>query len=308
MSKKSVVEIGENKSLHNELSEDKEILQTECIVLLQMLCNFRPSLYEELGISRRVEDIVGSGTAMIEVIWRGDIHRRFFHVPSICDYLAKSSKDNLVETIDRSNVENKLLDFLSRSHEMYKEVKHQQLLTELNLSSIFSRTNHNRATWITFILTVVLNLFFVWNYTYRTGAPSISILVNNVTNYLNIVQTVVALFTLVLWIVVRSPVIYQSFSETDYSHLEKIFYTATDGMTLYYVIYLTISIFGVVLQNYYVTLLLLDIVVKNSTTRDVLNSVITPRKALGMGVLLQAFVIYIYAFYTVIFDLIYINK
>ncbi|RYG58826.1 hypothetical protein EON64_20895, partial [archaeon] len=40
----------------NEHSEEKEILQTECVVLLQMLCNFKPSLYDELGISRNIED------------------------------------------------------------------------------------------------------------------------------------------------------------------------------------------------------------------------------------------------------------
>eukprot|EP00981_Chlorochromonas_danica_P001879 scaffold386_cov174-Ochromonas_danica.AAC.53 len=55
------------------MTEEQVILQTECAVLLQILCNYRPSLYDELGISRRVEDIVGSGTAMIEVVWRGDI-------------------------------------------------------------------------------------------------------------------------------------------------------------------------------------------------------------------------------------------
>ena len=79
-------------------------------------------------------------------------------------------------------------------------------------------------------------------------------------------------------------------------------YTATDGMTLYYVIYLGISFLGVFVENYYVSLLLLDIVVKDSTTRAVLNAVITPWKALAMGALLQAFVIYIYAFYSVRFS------
>jgi len=156
----------------DELKEQKEILQTECIVLLQMLCNFKPSLYEELGISRNIEDIVGSGTAMIEVIWRGDIHRRFFHVPSMCSYLAKASKDALVAENDRSNSENKLIDFLNRSHELYREAKHQQLLTQWGISSIFSRTNQNLATWMTFILALVTNLFLLLYYTAETSRPS----------------------------------------------------------------------------------------------------------------------------------------
>eukprot|EP00981_Chlorochromonas_danica_P002880 scaffold572_cov163-Ochromonas_danica.AAC.10 len=150
-------------------SEEKEILQTECVVLLQMLCNFKPSLYDELGISKNIEDIVGSGTAMIEVIWRGDIHRRFFHVPNICAFLAKSSKDALVENVDRSNAENKLIDFLERAKTLYREVKHQQLLTEMNLSQIFSRGNQNRATWIAFILGASINVLLLFSYTTDNG-------------------------------------------------------------------------------------------------------------------------------------------
>jgi len=180
-------------------------------------------------------------------------------------------------------------------------VKHQQLLTEMNLSRVFSLTNQNRATWISFVLAVVLNGFFISDYSYRTGEPTISDWVNNVTTYINATQTVVALFTLILWLVVRTPVIYQSYLASNVSRLEAVLYTATDGMTLYYVIYLGISLLGVFVENYYVSLLLLDIVVKDATTRAVLNAVITPWKALAMGALLQAFVIYIYAFYSFYF-------
>ncbi|KAJ1386101.1 hypothetical protein B484DRAFT_302257, partial [Ochromonadaceae sp. CCMP2298] len=70
-----------------------------------------------------------------------------------------------------------------------------------------------------------------------------------------------------------------------------------EPLTAYYVIYLVISILGVVLENYYCALLLLDIIVKNSITRDVLMAMVTPWKQLVMATLLQAFVIYIYSFY-----------
>lgn len=54
-----------------------EVLKTECVVLLQMLCNFKPSLYEELGIAKKLDD-TNSNAAMIEVVWRGQIHRLVF--------------------------------------------------------------------------------------------------------------------------------------------------------------------------------------------------------------------------------------
>jgi hypothetical protein len=290
-----------------EMSEDKISLQTECIVLLQMLCNFKPSLYDELGISRNVEDIVGSGTAMIEVIWRGDIHRRFFHVPNVCQFLAKSSKDALVENVDRSNPENKLIDFLARSHDLYREVKHQQYLTEvwaeygINCARIFSRQNQNRATWITFILAIVINgLFIAFYETNSGGFPAVmDKQALSVINTLNIVQSAVAAFVLILSAVVRSPVIFQSFQAAGYSFFYSILYTACDGKTMYYFLYLVLSLLGLLLKNYYLPFLLLDLVAKNATTRDVLNAVIIPRKQLIMTVVLALFINFIFAYFYV---------
>jgi hypothetical protein len=292
-----------------EMSEDKVSLQTECIVLLQMLCNFKPSLYDELGISRNVEDIVGSGTAMIEVIWRGDIHRRFFHVPNVCQFLAKSSKDALVENVDRSNPENKLIDFLARSHDLYREVKHQQYLTEvgakygINFARIFSRQNQNRATWITFMLAIVINgLFIAFYETNAGGFPAVmDKQALRVINTLNIVQSVVAAFVLLLSVVVRSPVIFQSFQAAGYSFFYSIFYTGCDGKTMYYLLYLVLSVLGLSLKNYYLPFLLLDLVAKNATTRDVLNAVIIPRKQLIMTVVLALFINFIFAYFYVSF-------
>ena len=282
-------------------TEEQIILQTECVVLLLSFCNFRPSLYDEVGISRRVEDIVGSGTAMIEVIWRSGIHRRFFHVPAVCDYLAKSSKDSLVENVDRSTAENKLIDFLNRSHDLYREVKHQQLLTEMNIASVFSRTNIDRLTWVSFILVCTINGFFIGDYNVHnpTSTPQISDWVKSVTFHLKIVHVCVAFLTILLWVCVRSPVIYQSYIASKHSVYESVFYSAIDGMTAYYVWCLVVSILAVTLADYYISILLLDVVVKDATTRAVLSAVVTPWKALAMGALLQAFVIYIYSFFLV---------
>jgi hypothetical protein len=248
---------------------------------------------------------VGSGTAMIEVIWRGDIHRRFFHVPAVCDFLAKASKDNLVEFVDRENAENKLIDFLDRSYELYREVKHQQLLTEMNLSHIFSRQIQNYATWMTFILAILINSLFLSHYSYHGSEPEIPERDNIITFYVNLLQALVSLFTLVLWVVVRSPVLFETLNEAGHSLFETILFTASDPLTIYYTIYLIISILGVASANYFCALLLLDIVVKNATLRDVLNSIITPWKQLVMALILEVFVIYIYSFFVVSDNFVY---
>ena len=285
-----------------ELTEEQQILKTECIVLLQMLCNFKPSLYDELGISRNVEDIVGSGTAMIEVIWRGDIHRRFFHVPNICSYLAKSSKDKLIETVDRTNSENKLIDFLFRSHKLYMEVKHQQLLTEMNLSGIFSRKNLDYASWATFVIAILINILFIIYYDATSGSAIIKDPnAEKVVYALNICQTIFAGIVMIIWLVVRTPVEYEFFKSAGNSQFRTIFLTATEGFTIYYFLYLVLSILGLTVSDVYLPFLLLDIIAKNSTTRDVLNAVLIPWKQLSMTMVLCFFMTYIYSFFLVRF-------
>jgi hypothetical protein len=285
-----------------EPTEDQVILQTECVVLLQMLCNFKPSLYEELGISKNIDDIVGSGTAMIEVVWRGDIHRRFFHVPSICEYLAKSSKDALVENVDRTNAENKLIDFLARSHDLYREVKHQQRLTQSNLSRVFCLEVQNIATWTTFGVAVLINIMFVAYYSYAAGDDRPSVTKSSaltVINAFNIFQNVVGLFVIVLNGMVRSPVIYQAQRDAGANFWRASVVTASDPKTVYFCAYLVLSLLGLLAADYYLPFLLLDIVAKNATTRDVLNAVMIPRKQLGMTVVLAVFVTYIFSYFIV---------
>lgn len=226
--------------------------------------------------------------------------RRFFHVPAVCQFLAKSSRDNLVENVDRLNAENKLIDFLNRSHEMYREVKHQQLLTELGISHIFSRENQNRATWLTFFLTVVINLLLLIFYTTKDSfeeQPTISKNITRIISVFNMMQSIISGFVLLLNIVVRIPVKFQSLEAAGYNGFKLLIYTAMEPMTLYYIWYLSFSILGQVVAYDFIPFLLLDIIVKNSTTSDVLNAVIVPRKQLMMGGIVILFIVQIYAFF-----------
>jgi len=177
-------------------------------------------------------------------------------------------------------------------------VKHQQLLTEMNLSTVFSRKNQDYATWCTFIFAIVINVLFVVYYDASTG-PAV---INNgmalkVIYVLNLTQTIVASFVLLLWLVVRTPVEYQSIKESGKSEMRTIFLTATEPYTMYYFFYLVLSILGLTVADYYLPFLLLDIIVKNSTTRDVLNAVIIPWRQLIMTLILALFMTYIYSYF-----------
>ncbi|KAJ1440504.1 hypothetical protein B484DRAFT_148778 [Ochromonadaceae sp. CCMP2298] len=52
---------------------------------------------------------------------------------------------------------------------------------------------------------------------------------------------------------------------------------ALDPMTLYYIWYFSMCALGQTVSYDFLPFLLLDVIVKNSTTRDVLNAVIFPR-------------------------------
>tara|TARA_B110000971_G_C19670233_1_gene346330 strand:- start:8 stop:511 length:504 start_codon:yes stop_codon:yes gene_type:complete len=77
-----------------------------------------------------------------------------------------------------------------------------------------------------------------------------------------------------------------------------LYYAATDAYTMYYFGYVIIAALCIN-EQFLCCFLLLDIIVKDSTTRDVLNAVIYPIKQLGMTVILTLFMINI--FQTLIF-------
>jgi len=289
-------DFGEPEEEEEEESEDVTILRVECLVLLQMLCDYKPSLREELEFSKDVVSVKGTGVASVEILWNGELQRRFFHVPKICNDLAKASKDALVEHVDRSNQENKLLDFLYRSRELYREIKHQQLLKEYKVSGLFSRSNQDKATWLSLFLAMIINAILIAFYKLEDGEPTLAPDVKSAVNALNIFQIAFSSFTLILFLVVRVPIKYQSNLAAGFDTLHTVMYTASDPMTVYYSMYLVTSILGYNVSYFFLSLLLLDILVKNSTARDVLMAVVYPRKQLAMTLILSLFVVYIFSF------------
>jgi hypothetical protein len=281
------------------------VLRTECLVLLQMLCDYRPSLRAELqlslGRSSAGEGGKGAAVVSVEILWRGELQRRFFSVPAICSDLAKASKDALVEDVNRSNLEIKLQDFVFRCYDMFREIEHQQVLKDWYVSGVFSRSNQNLATWISFSLACLINMLLLCFYTTDSGELMLKQEVRYATNALNICQLASASFTLILFLVVRVPVKYQQNVAAGYSPMMTLIHTSTDALTMYYFVYLIICLFAFNYSDTFLPILLLDIIVKNSTARDVLNAIVYPRKQLAMTLLLGIFVTYIFSFVIVSF-------
>ncbi len=292
----------EEEAAKVEKSEEVISLQTECIVLLQMLCNYQPALRAQLGLSEDLAEIAKTGTASVEVIWHGVLQRRFFHIPELCHDIAKTSKDKLIEEIDRSSVENRLNDFIQRSHELYREVKHIQVLRDYRLISIFNAANLDKMTWLSFCLACTINTLLLCYFYNDRSEPTLNEDIIPVIYGISVLQIVIAGIVLLMYFFVRIPVVFKTYQSQGYSFNNSVTYTLLDGMFLYYTGYFVFTVLGIVVSNYVFTpVLLLDIVVKNSTTRDVLYSIYIPRKQLSLTLLFCAFTTYTYSFYIFLF-------
>jgi inositol 1,4,5-triphosphate receptor type 3 len=315
--------------VEQEESEESINLRVESLVLLQMLIDFRPALKKELAIDDDMVERAGANVSCIEVLWRGELQRRFFLVPKICDALAKSTKDNFIATVKRASPEDKLYGLLEASKDMYREIKHQKFLQDYRVDKLFSRTNQDWSTWASFFVVLTINLLFLFYYTTKEVSCSSDtddafveypyVALNSssnstisycteihmgsdaifVTEILNYLLIAIAFFTLLLYFVVRVPVNYRTFVESNIGPFLAILYTSMDLQTIYYFLYLAIAVVGV---QYHaaLTFLLLDFISKSATSRSVLLAIYNPRKQLFMTTLLTLVFVYIFAMFQVI--------
>ena len=301
-------------------------LQVECIVLIQMLCDYNPNFAQELQLSKSVMQKLGSEVVSIEIVWNNEIERRFFPVPEVCKHLTSTTRKDLVDNVDRENIMQKQQDFMRRSRIITCELEHQDNLRRIGLSGVFSRTNQNRMTWISFFINCVINIISLQYLAIQTDEIELDAM-NETVSYryldskiqndtadlvqtsLNWVQIFCASFTLVLYLFVRSPVVYmmsmreqttsgatrtQSHQPSRLVALTAVFHPFK-GLTPYYIYYLAMAVGG---REYPIfnSILLFDILVKNSTARDVLLAVAKPIKALAATLALVVITMYCFSF------------
>jgi hypothetical protein len=296
-----------------EEDDGLEELQIECLVLLQMLIDYKPQIYKEL----KLESLYSSRSDIgcVEVFWRGQLQRRFFHVPSICADLAKSSKDEFILSVDRSSPENKLYGLLHGARVLYCEILHQQRLKELGIASIFSRANQERSKLLSFTLALIVNFLYLAYYKttscagddassgfddYNDSVPIpctdlvLDDLIKNVILALNILMLVSSGFTLLLFLCVRMPVNYEMMLYTGQPKWQAVLWSAMDFMTLYYVGYFAV-VFGSIFNKLLSPFLLLDMIMLSTVLQEVLQAAWKPRKSIFLSMVVTWLVCWLYS-------------
>jgi hypothetical protein len=294
-------------------------LQVECLVLVQMLCDYDPAVANEVSLSKSVARKLGTEVVSVEIVWKDTIQRRFFHVPGVCKQLEKVTRDDLVESVNRTNQDKKHQDFMRRSKIILCGLEHQAVLSDLGVASVFCRVVQWRLTNFTFVVNLVINMICLQflgtpdedRITRADGTTAYQYLgpewsgveVKNAMTVLTSLQITASTLTLFLYLVLHAPVVYKkemlastaSVREAIYSQVRACVMSIGTGLTPYYMVYLAFAILG---RNNSIwnSFLLFDILVKNSTSRDVLMALINPIRQLAATFVLMLFTIYVFSF------------
>merc|ERR1711871_284717 len=137
-----------------------------------MLENYAPEIGEQMHLPEDIRMQMLSQVASIEVVWTvhsgpgqgTEVVRRFFAVPPMAKVVPSPVRDSVIDTVDISNMESKLLDFIAKTKDVYVELAHGEWLQEAGLAKIFSRTVQNGATWVAFWLAFGVNLMILWKH------------------------------------------------------------------------------------------------------------------------------------------------
>jgi hypothetical protein len=258
-----------------ELSELSD-LQATYLVFLQNLSSSNENIEIPLNAKRKIQ----SDVARIEVIWNREVAVHYFNIPPIALDITGPSKEHLIESVDLSSQEAKLKDFLKRAKDLYGEAVHFQTLKSLGIVDIWNFKY--KLSWIMLFNVLMMNVLMVLYY--KTDSSDNIFLrddINVIIFAMNAFHIVFAVCTLSTYLIVRVPVLYWSYLECGDGMLVSVLKAVTDPMPLWYSIYLGVTVLALLKNYLFLSILLLDFIVMDSTSRDIMNAVIYPARQLA---------------------------
>jgi hypothetical protein len=244
----------------------------------------------------------------VEVMWHTQPYTHYFPRPSVASDISESSKRRLIEEVDLSSQDTKLKDFIKIAKDLHREATHHQILKGYGILNAWDlKTN---LSWLMllncFIINVLLVIYFTTDPT--TGIRSLPDSVDVVIFSLAIFQIFLSLWNLGIYIIVRMPVSYWSFIDDGLSQLRAIVYSITEPVFLWSVFYVAITIMALSKSYLFLSICLLDFVVLDSTSRDVMYAVVYPARQLLTAIIIILIIVnvfagFIFTFYGTDFDL-----
>ena len=300
---------------------------------------FRHSLREQTklsGFSLPVQTVYQSGISCVEVVWNNEVHRHYFHIPDIANDLSAMSIDMLYAAMDSPTHEMQLREFLQQARHMYIEATNQRVLRQIGIGNIARWKN--RLLRVMYWNACIMNFIMVAYYVKRTisdddghgvddhavddhavddghrrlaGAAAAPVY-PEAENFmaeapmdalviLNVVQCIFSFATLLIYALVRVPTTYRAHIESGKNYLNVLLGTICDPIPLWYLVYFVLAMLGLLYNPLFLAALMLDFVVQDSTTKDVMTAVTQPWRQILSTMALIAICSYIFA--VVIFQL-----
>lgn len=230
--------------------------------------------------------------------------------------LSEDSKAKITADIAGVSHELKLKEFVRRSRSLFKESEHQQYLKSLGLSNVWDFKT--RTTWIMFCNAVLMNILLLGylgtrskesnHYAFKSLTPShfdlstislmsssttestgdtllnvlyINPIIDDLLEALNALQVLLSAITLSIHFLGSMPVKYSTYVENGNSIFQAATSLIFDPLSIWYTVYFCFTLFGLIFKNrLWLTLLLLDWVVLDSTTQNLLLAVQYPARQL----------------------------
>lgn len=318
------IDISEENSL---VSINAEFTDFELTDIQATYLVFLKGLKQSRGIlSSIAEHKLMTDVQCIEVQYQDQIHNLCFPVPTITKFINPSSHEKFMTDLDVTSQETKLLEFTKSIKQLHREAAHSQSLSSLGFSNLWSIKT--KLTWFMFVNAVIMNCLILTyygtidskgetNYAAQLHrglavAPSddfspvpgkIEIAndlfmednVQTIIGTLNIIQVVLISITIFIIFIVRIPVTYETYLEKNLSKLEAVLNTMSDPIPVWYCFYLVICLISLVYNYLFVSILLLDFVVLDSTTQDVLYAIQAPFRQLVATLIIILIIINIFS-------------
>jgi hypothetical protein len=226
-----------------QLEREKPLtpVQGHGLVVIQMLFDYDPQLRHELKIEKDVEERLSRELREIEIVWgEGDdalVVKRRFRKDKLMKYLADATKTQLVQEVERDSQEAKHQDFIRRTQFIVWELRHMKMLDDAGLLIFFNRETQDQATWVTFFINLAINFTYLFTMRWRDEGCGdneiyfvnqygdgphnghgdrvcIDKTASGILLFFNCSQITLSIFTLVLYVIVRCPAIYNLTKES----------------------------------------------------------------------------------------------
>ncbi|KAK3103047.1 hypothetical protein FSP39_016030 [Pinctada imbricata] len=264
-------------------------------------------------------------TAQIEIV-RQDrtMEKIVFPIPEICEYLTEETKTRVYHTTDRDEQGSKVSDFFDKAEDMFAEMRWQK---KLRANSYLSWFSSHMSLWsgIAFNFAVLLNfmvaIFYpfteakkeldprlsglVWTCMFGSLAIVITVGVNPTAIRTLIMSTILrCIFSVglevTLWLlgtlnVLNKAIYIVSLMGNQGTFTKSFHQVVTDFNFMYHIAFLSFSVLGLCVHEFFYSILALDIVVREETLQNVIKSVTRNWRSIVLTAVLAVILIYLFS-------------